>query len=195
MSASLPVCLHATGTKTKNPNIAPVFEKILVWYKAPKSTTNKVFNDFHWIFVINFCLEWTFWVLFSLISLEVTNGTFRFFVSKYDQKQSPGGVPQKCDLQKLPKIHRKQLCQKFLFIKVTGYKPESLLRRDPITGTPLWILRTFLEYLFYRTEDCIHMIRNFDHLYDQNRKKNYMNDISNKFILLTLKKQDIFKLI
>ena len=176
--------------------ILPKFSKKF-WYdiRLPKSTTNKVFNDFHWIFVINFCLEWTFWVLFSLISLEVTNGTFRFFVSKYDQKQSPGGVPQKCDLQKLPKIHRKQLCQKFLFIKVTGYKPESLLKRDPITGAPLWILRTFLEYLFYRTEDCIHMIRNFDHLYDQNRKKNYMNDISNKFILLTLKKQDIFKLI
>ena len=37
------------------------------------------------------------------------------------------------------------------FIKVSGLRPETLLKRDPDTGVFLWILQSFKKQTFYRT--------------------------------------------
>ena len=45
----------------------------------------------------------------------------------------------------------KHLCWNFLLIRPQAWRPANLLKRDSNTGVFLWILRSSLEQLFYRT--------------------------------------------
>ena len=59
--------------------------------------------------------------------------------SSLGQKQPPGVLCKKMRYNKFSTIPEKT------------HVPECLLKRDLGTGIFLWILRNFLEYLFYRT--------------------------------------------
>ena len=43
------------------------------------------------------------------------------------------------------------ICRSLLCSRVAGWKPPTVLKRDPSTGVVLWILRNFQEHLFYET--------------------------------------------
>ena len=65
-------------------------------------------------------------------------------------------VVKKVTLKNFAKFTSKHLCQSLFFNKVAGWKPATLLKKDFGIGVFLWILRNFLEHLFYRTplENC-----------------------------------------
>ena len=77
-------------------------------------------------------------------------------VSNFDQKQPAELFFKKSCSINFCKIHRETPVLKSLFNKVAGLRPATSWKRDSDTGVFLWILRNFLEHLFWSisANDC-----------------------------------------
>ena len=96
--------------------------------------------------------------------------TLRWNFAIEASETATGWVLKKVALKNFAKFTRKHLCQSLFFNKVAGWKPATLLKKDFGIGVFLWILRNFLEHLFYRTplENCFRSFEvslNFTEIY------------------------------
>ena len=109
---------------------------------APPPKSAPDFSTFHFCFFRNcfpikkfFLLDFT-----SLIPLALN-----FILRLKNQRQSPEVFCEKGVLKNFAIFTGKHLCCSFFLIKLQGWWPATLLKRDSNNGVFLWILLSFQE--------------------------------------------------